>query len=603
MPSAVTVIDGSMDFSGGVDSVKTTTIASAMSPSGLARNELAWLINAGVRDGGITQRTGWVFKGRIADGNHLFQDIALYEPDFATPYFIAQIGGRLLKVDPDFASGVVDLSSAFGFTNPATIPQAFMQQGEQFLIIQAGDYGIVSVPTNPLIWDGSKLIRSAGLASGQIPPATCMDYYQGRLWYAQGRTVQAGDIVKDTASGTGAYGFRDSIWHVTENPLMVGGDGFTVPTNAGNIRAIKHSANLDSSLGQGNLYIGTSKQIYSLNVPVTRTDWIAANANNQPLMTVVQINNGTVNDRSVVAVNGDLFYQSLEPAIRSLIAALRYFNQWGNTQISANEERILQFNDRALMRFATGITFDNRLLQAVLPKQLPQGVVHQAILPLDFTPVSSFGKSAAPAWEGHWEGLQVLKLVSGDFGGLDRAFAAVVNSRDGGIDLWELTNALRFDEDGPSENRVTWQVEFPAYTWSKEFELKELQTAELWVDKLFGDVDFTLEYRVDGDVCWQLWHKWKECVPKNSCDPLINEIAQAQGVQQVCYPLTNYRESFRSTMTMPKPPLTCQTTSGRPTRVGYQFQPRLTIKGWCRIRGLLLHATMVDKQLYKNMVC
>jgi len=51
---AETIVDGSLDFSGGVDSIKVTTIQSQQNPNGLGRNELAWLDNAGVRDGGIT---------------------------------------------------------------------------------------------------------------------------------------------------------------------------------------------------------------------------------------------------------------------------------------------------------------------------------------------------------------------------------------------------------------------------------------------------------------------------------------------------------------------------------------------------------------------
>lgn len=594
----IVIVDGTQDFSGGVDSVKVTTIASDSNPNGLGRNQLAWLINATVRDGGITPRTGWRVVGTIHDGSALFQDATIYEPRNATPYIVTQIGGHIYKVDPDFAHPVADLSSAApGLTNPSGVDYAYMCQGEEFLIIQAGDYGTGN--TNPLFYDGINLRRSAGLAKGELPPATAMDYYQGRLWYAQGRTVSAGDIVKGP-SGSAYYQYRDAILKVTENPMAVGGDGFTVPSNAGNIRALKHSANLDTSLGQGNLFIGTSKSIYSLSVPITRTDWIAAGNSNQPLMTVVQITNGMVNDRSVVAVNGDLYFQALEPSIRSLFTAVRYFGQPGNTQISANEERILQFNDRSLMRFATGIQYDNRLLQAVLPKQLPQGVIHQAILPLDFVPVSSFGRPLTPVWEGHYEGLQVLKLLSADFGGLERAFAIVVSKVDNSIQLWELTNADRFDnEDRVTQEgtRVTMQIEFPAFNWTKPFDLKKLVGAEIWVDKLYGDVDFTLEYRVDGDVCWNPWAKWKECTPKTSCDPLI------AAINQVCYPLTQYRESYRSTMTMPRPPEKCATVSGRPAYIAYQIQPRLTVHGWCRIRGLLLHAEPRMRELYDKKVC
>lgn len=211
-------------------------------------------------------------------------------------------------------------------------------------------------------------------------------------------------------------------------------------------------------------------------------------------------------------------------------------------------------------------------------------------MPLDFEPLSELGQNLQPAWEGHYEGLNILQLAVGDFSGLERAFATVVGDK-GTIDIWELTNAERFEN---GDQRVTWQIEFPAYNASKEFDLKKLVSAELWIDKLFGEVEFTMEYRPDSDPCWKLWHRWKQCTARNSSEDVRNPTT---------YPLTPYRESFRSTMTLPKPPEACESVSGRPAYIGYQFQPRLTIKGWCRVRGLLLHMQKVERKLYEKIVC
>ena len=91
---------------------------------------------------------------------------------------------------------------------------------------------------NPLIWDGAILRRSKGITNpavapgtpgvNEIPAGTAMDYFMGRIWYAQGRVANAGDIVGGP-SGTLAYDFRDSVLNVTECPLVLGGDGFSVP--------------------------------------------------------------------------------------------------------------------------------------------------------------------------------------------------------------------------------------------------------------------------------------------------------------------------------------------------------------------------------------
>lgn len=576
----ITITDGATDWSAGVNSLKATTVASELAPNGLARNELSWLINGTVRGGGISPRTGWQFLSIIHDSTGYWQGGFMYEPDYDTPYLIVVISGRVYKVDP-VTFAFLDLSAAFGLTIPGTNICNFCQ-AEQFLVIQDG--GLID---KPLFWDGATLRRAV---AGEIPAATCMDYYMGRLWYAQGRIYTAGDIVKG-ASGTIGYQFRDAVLKVTENPLAVGGDGFTVPTNAGNIRALKHSANLDTALGQGLLFVFTRKAVYSLSVPVTRSDWIAATNNNQPLQRVVQLVNGSVNDMSVVPMNGDLFYQSLEPSIRSLMMAVRYFDQWGNVAISSNVNRLMRFNDRALMHAANGIIFDNRLLQATLPKTLPQGIVHQALASLDFVPLSTLGQQLPPVWEGVHEGLDILQLFTGDFGGYERAFAITVSRVDSSLQLWELTDAQRFNKE---DNRTTWIIEFPSFNFKMPFIMKKLVSGELWVDKLLGEVIFKLEYRPDGDVCWHVWNEWKRCSARNSCDDLDNP---------VCYPLTQYRESFASTMKMPLPPRECQPVSKRPVNMGYQFQCKLTIKGWCQLRGFLLHAETVSEPLYDQITC
>lgn len=599
MPEGVIITDGSVDFSGGVNSIKVTTIQSERNPNGLARNELAWLDNAGVRDGGILPRWGWQRIQVVAPMTALFQGAFLYKPLDEDPYHIYSISGHIYLVREGEAA--VDLTEMFPANvpqfNPPDQPIAYFVQGEQFLIIQAGD-----TTTLPLFWDGTTLRRSIGITNtaaaagtpgvNEIPNATAMDYFMGRIWYAQGRTASAGDIVGGP-SGTAAYDFKDSILNVTECPLVLGGDGFSVPADDGTIRGLAHSANIDAALGQGRLFMGTRKSIYALNVPVSRADWIATTNSNQPLVTVVQINSGWVNDRGITTVNGDLFYQSLEPSIRSLNQSIRYFGQWGNREISNNEQRILQYNDRALLKFCSGITFNNRMYQTALPEQRPQGVIHKALIPLDFIPISSFGSDHPPNWEGMYEGLDHLQMTVGDFGGRERAFTTIVARDTGEIELWEMTSFLKDDINKSGENRITWIAETPAFTWGDETMLKKLVGAELWIDRLFGTVQFSVEYRPDGQACWILWHIWKKCSPRNSAENAENPIS---------YPLTPCLESYFNSMTLPVPESKCSAT-GRPSTQAYQFQLRIVVKGFCRIRGIYLHAEPMGRKLYANLTC
>lgn len=604
MAHQVYLTDGTFDFSAGVDSQKVSTLQSEVNPQGLPRNQLAWMTNGTVRGGGIRQRTGWIPNGAIHDGSAFYQGGYMYEPrDASDPYLILLIGGNVIMYDIGTRART-NLSQAFDLYHPADVEQAFFVQGEEFLVIQAGD-GV----TLPLIWDGAILRRSVGLISpnnipgayplgiepfNEIPAATCMDYYQGRIWYAQGRTYGAGDIVSSPDSGSAAYNYRDSVIKVTENPLCLGGDNFTVPSNSGNIRAIKHSANINTQLGEGQLYISTRKAIYSLIVPITRTDWIGANVNNMPIQRIAQLTNGWVNDRSVVAVNGDLFGQSLDPSIRSLKTAVRNFSEWGNIPISNNELRALQFNNRELMRFSTGIEFDNRLWQAILPRRMDQGIVHDGIAPLDFDIISTLDRQLPPAWEGLYQGQQILQMFTGDFGGLERAFSVIVSTVDNTINCWEFTTDSRTDNE---DSRVIWNFETPAWTFGKQFELKKLVGGEIWLSKVFGTVEVTVEYRPDGDPCYRLWHFYKTCFARN---------CEEDGLNPECgtYPEEKaYREGYRWPLVLPNPKAYCDSTGTRPTNIGYQFQLRVTIKGWCQVRGVIVYAEPYDKSIYQGLVC
>jgi hypothetical protein len=740
------IVTGQVTFSGGVDSSKPTTIASQSYPDGLGQNQLAWLNNGTVRGGGITPRYGCRPLVKNPPWTGLYQGAYMYEPDGGNPYIVLSIGGRIYRARVDTDNSVEDLSAGSGLTNPADQPQSFWTQGEQFLVLQAGD-----LTTLPLFWDGTTLRRSVGGArvvgvtaanftvpavgafvdvtltapyngttnqiivigaanylevvpdnfavlkniselgvgntvpagailydvSGnpvttvlvdftvpavgasvnpifvspkwtgalpknvtidgqdwqitavshappaakhvflvnltdtptnvvtkpanlisvpELPAAGPMDYYMGRIWYAVGRTYAAGDIVKGP-SGTVPYQLRDSILKITENPLAVSGDNFVVPTNAGNIRGISHTAELNTTLGQGKLYIGTRRAVYRLDVPVTRDEWSdPAFPDKQPLQVVAQRKFGFVGDRSVVAVNGDLWYQSVD-GIRSLNLSVRNDQAWGNVPASNNISRAVLFNDRALLHYGSGIEFDNRLLNTSVPFTIDGvGVAHRGLVALDFDLISTLEQKKPPAWEGFLEGLDILQVLEADFGGLQRAFAVIHSRVTGDIEIWELTLSDIFDEQlNVDGNRIARVIEFPAYTWGDNFSLKQLETAEIWYDQLRGTVDFELYVRPDNYPCWVPWHAWQVCAAKNCTEDAASDCDPN-------YPNQLFCPGYEPSVTMPKPPPFCVAVPKRPVDIGYQFQCRLVSRGWNRIMGFRLHAIPLMKRPFENMV-
>jgi len=599
----VRLIDGQFSFENGVYGDRVRTIATQQLPTGIPRNGLAWLVNGTVRGGGITQRTGWnpVVQGApwpVAT----FQGAFMLERDFGDPYIVLAIGGELWRARVDTDNSIDNLSTTFGpgLTMPPTEPQAFFAQGAGlFLAWQAGD-----LATNPIFFwdDGSTLLgmrRSNGFVAvndptNEIPPAGPMNFSQQRLWYAIGTMYGAGDIIQSKVSGTAPFSYRDSILKVTENPAAMAGDNFRLPTSAGNIRALKDTTNLDTVLGESQLFIFTRKTVYANVAPITRDDWTKATLDLMPLQKVVLAGGGTFAERSVVSVNGDLFFNSPPTGdIRSLTVAVRNFNQWGQVPISSQENRIIQFNDRNLLRFCSGCLFDNRLLQATRPEETQVGVACQSILPLDFDLLSTLEERRPPAWEGNAQGLKVLQLLSGDFGGRERAFAIVWSESNSAIEIWELTNDSRFD----NENRIQTQIEFPAYTWGDQNQLKELEAVEFEMSKMLGTVEFKLEYRPDHFPCWLPWRNWKVCTAAD-CTELIDDPCADTG-----YPIEVFCQSFRSTMLVPKPPPVCISASGRPSNLAFQFQMRLTFRGYCEINSVRVYGLPKLRAPFSGSVC
>lgn len=585
MPSGTRLTDGQSDFSGGVDSGKTPTIATSANPNGLKSNQLSWAANATMRGGGVSCRTGWrkiplsFPTDALADvfntGADIFQGATMYDQPSGFPYIIASIGGHYYRIHVDTDNSVDDISIP-GDPNPPQRPQAWFCQGEEFLIGQNGY-------ETPLIWNGTTL-RRAVPANQEVPVGTAMDYYMGRIWVAYGRQYVASDIVGGP-TGTVPYGFRDAILRFTEAGFLAGGGSLIVPTQAGNITAMAHTANLDTALGEGQLFVFTRKSIYAVNVPSTRADW---QAQTQPLQRVVQVRYGASSQNSVCHVNGDLFYRSPD-GIRSLMLAIRYFSSWGNVPISRNVSRVTAREDRGLSRYSSGMEFDNRVWQTCLPTISNRGVVHNGALTLDFDLISSLAEREPPAWQGMYSGLKILQLLEGDYGGLQRAFAFVL-SESNAIELWEFTTDQRFEM---VDGRIQWAVETPGYVWGNPFQPKKLVGSTIFVDKTLGLVDYELFYRPDQYPCWVFWHAWQDCAVRDAC-----EDPNPPG----CYVLQNYREQFKQ-YSMPEPPDECQGIRQSQQKMGYQFQMLLRVTGWARIRSMLFYAEPREEEPYKWMVC
>ena len=191
----------------------------------------------------------------------------------------------------------------------------------------------------------------------------------------------------------------------------------------------------------------------------------------------------------------------------------------------------------------------------------------------NFDPLSSVTGKSNPVYDGTWRGLNILKVVTGFFGGLQRTFAFVLNTTSNSIELWEIeqwTGDPVFDN---GSTPVTMQFETPCFfnqtNQKSPFDLCQLIDGEIYADSMQGVLNFLIEYRPDFDTEWHVWNSW-------SLD-------------------AGDTPSYRTRMGFGSPPDDFNNPMQRQTREGYFFQLRVTISGPARVRGIRLKASILPQ--------
>lgn len=136
-----------------------------VAPLLLPKTQLAFALNATVRGGYAQDRPPYQIRGfdfgssaplqQAVEGG-FFQGCGVYRPDFGTSQIVAQISGRLFTFTDNGVAFTVAEITIPGDPNDATIPQAWMWQSEQWLIISDGSGRL------PIFYDGVSCRRSYG---------------------------------------------------------------------------------------------------------------------------------------------------------------------------------------------------------------------------------------------------------------------------------------------------------------------------------------------------------------------------------------------------------------------------------------------------------
>lgn len=466
------------------------------------------------------------------------------------------------------ASSTTVTSDGHSDVNNSRRWQVWMEQAEDFLIIQDGQ-------AKPVIYNGSEARRAA---DDEVPTGTVMAYGLGRLWVARGREFIASDIVGGP-SGTALYNKRDAILHFTENDYLNEGGAFLAPEQ---ITGMAFPSNLNKALGEGELTVFMRTGAVTVNVPASRDDWKNLSI---PLQRVSLKPFGATGQENIVEVNQDLWFRA-QDGIRSFAVAQRDYGDWGNVPMSREMDAVLQSDDERLTTNTSGVLFDNRLLMTCIGQlDFDHGRYFKALVALDFNPVSGMFERLPPAYDGVWTGINILQVVAGEFHGVMRCFAFVLNGALE-IEVWELTRKDIVDRPEPhSETRIVWQVTPRAFGFEDNGDgLKKLCSGALWGEQFRGDVRICVEYRPDQYPIWQEWGCWNKRASKqwcagNDCLPRI--------------PLPQYRTKMRLPRLLQPPD---EVSDGKPMNHGYEFQTRIIVTGSWGIRRMRVKAEIVQEE-------
>lgn len=463
--------------------------------------------------------------------------------------------------------------------NPASDRQGWSVQAENYWIYQNNR-------SLPVIFNGASM-RRADIRKKEVPVGNVMEYGMGRLAVAlpDRTSFRMGDLVGGP-SGTLTLNFLDALLRFTENDIVTEGGDFVArifgaPSRSGPIRAIRYTANLDTSLGQGPMMVFTTNTVFSVQAPFDRTLWATLNS---PIQTVAAVEYGASAQDSTILFNSDVYYRSPD-GIRSLIQARRSFLTPGNTPISTEVSRVLMKDDGWLLEYGSSVVFDNRLLTTVSPVITEYGVYHRGLVVMDAHLLSAMGNKLPAVWEGIWSGLNILKIVKGSVNGIEHCWIFALNA-DNELELWELlpsSSSQRGDNNGATTLRVARAMELRSEDFGAPFDLKRLDGGVMFLDQVEGTVDISLQYREDAQSCWRNWHSFQVCSTMTTCSPAE------------CTIPGNLQSQSKSKIRIPTPPEDEDEIGHKMARVGYEFQPRVLITGKARFRGLRMNAYVQEE--------
>jgi hypothetical protein len=489
-------------------------VNTANRPNRIGQYQLAWGGNISVRETAVKSR-GNVLIQRATLPKGRVQGVGYFSRDGGQ--FIMSIWGQLHRMLVAGNNVTID-SIPLEFRNSSILPQCWMCETDGSFLVQDGQ-------SDCIIYDGSMARRSNPLAN-EVPLGRQMAYNNGRLWVAVNlRQLLAGDITSDI--------FQSELKFI-ETGYFSGGGAFYFKKP---ITALGSLPANNTNTGFGSLAVMGSEYVHMLRSEITARDlWAQI-----PGFEVVALPFiGAAGQGSVIDVNQDIYWRDAEGNIWSLRSAISDAQGPGNSPISREVSRIVDFETETQVPYCSGIYFDNRIIFTASPFYDRFGAAtFKKLIALDVAPTSTMRGKSFPAYDGEWNGVKFSRVFTGDIQGKKRAFA-ISTDDDGENRLWEFMTTVRDDASYVATGTgngivltpspVTSYAEYRRFDFGNPGQKKRLMRCDLWPTELQGECDVQVYWRTDNRTQWQLWGEFSVCATMtNEDDQWLDLAAQERG--------------------------------------------------------------------------
>lgn len=556
------------DWIGATQGLAIDGVNSAVRPDLIGQNQIAWALNATVRDGKPRTRTALVQRAFLPNGR--VQGAGFFSA--GNGEIVLMIDGKPYRVTMT-GNNFSTLDLILPWYNSSLNPTAWMCETSGYLVIQDGQ-------SAPIIYNGGT-IRRSNIFNNEVPVGKQMAYGNGRLAVVvAGHNLKIGDIT----DGDG------SELLFTETNYLSNGGAFFYPDE---ITALAFLPSNNTATGYGSLMVFGQRFTNSLRLEITQRDlWSTI-----PGFQVVVLDNiGACSQMSVTRVNQDLYWRDAKGEIRSLRSAASAADSPGNTSLSREVSRIVDFETDNWLTQSGGMFFDNRILFLSSPFLAENNVTAFGnIISLDAAPLATMRSKAPPAYDGAWNGVQFTRLVKGMFNGVERGFA-ISSDTDGQNRLWEFVPGQRTDSylsDGTTmveiPNRIVSDVEFRRFGMDEPNQLKRLTRADIYPSEIEGDVNVKLYWRVGNT------DQWIFCDEVNFCAQMTD------GTTAIPHEWKNLRPQTRLQIRSFTFPQEVNNVLKLSTTVGYDFQIRLVWTGNMLIDRLDVWVSKLTNPRFSNI--